>query len=169
MELNPSYSCGKVGSLPQCAGLGIEPVPPQRQCCILNLLHHREKSCNAILNTTYLHKIKSLTKPGRISPAARKWSALCYTVLESCIVLRPFILSSFTFWRVTLHFHGIPDISVTQSPKCITHFFPKRLELGIPTPYFFFFFVFSRATRWPMEVPRLGVNWNCRQWPTPEP
>ena len=154
MELNPSYSCGKVGSLPQCAGLGIKPVPLQRQCCILNLLHHRQKSCNAILNTTYLHKIKSLTNPGRISPAARKWSALCYTVLESCIVLRPYTLNSFTFRRVTLQFHGIPDIIVTQSPKCIPHFFPQKTGArNTNSFFFFFFFVFSRATLWPLEVP----------------
>ena len=34
---------------------------------------------------------------------------------------------------------------------------------------FFFFFVFSRAAPWHMEVPRLRSNWSYSRWPTPQP
>ena len=37
--------------------------------------------------------------------------------------------------------------------------------------FFFFFclFIFSVPHLQHMEVPRLGVDWSCRCWPTPEP
>ena len=40
----PSHSFGNTGSLTHGTGLGIEPVLPQRQCQVLNLLSHRGKS-----------------------------------------------------------------------------------------------------------------------------
>ena len=49
--LNLSHSCGNAGSL-YCTGLGIEPVTPQRQHWILNLLFIAVNSCIFIYKTT---------------------------------------------------------------------------------------------------------------------
>ena len=42
---NLHHSCSNTGSLTHCAGPGIEPMPSQRQCQILNPLHHSRNYC----------------------------------------------------------------------------------------------------------------------------
>jgi len=62
---NPSHSCdlhttacSNAASLTQCAGLRIEPVASQRQCCILNPLSHSRNSQTSLpfqLRKVYLN------------------------------------------------------------------------------------------------------------------
>ena len=56
---NPNCSCGTTGFLTYCAGLGIKSVPSQRQCWILNPLHHSGNSLLALSKNQ--HRLAMMT------------------------------------------------------------------------------------------------------------
>ena len=45
---------------------------------------------------------------------------------------------------------------------------PELLLWSFQFPFFFFFFFFLGPHPWHVEVPRLGSNWSCSHWPTPQ-
>ena len=85
---NPSHSCNlhhnHSGSLTHCTRPGIKPMPPQRQCQILNLLHHSSNSRNGFLKRCQLSSWNScfMTCNGAPSNTFLLKSELAFHILK---------------------------------------------------------------------------------------
>ena len=68
-------------------------------------------------------------------------------------------------WNVHLLAYKTKHYSVIKWTKILIY----AIMWKILKKHFIFAFCFFRLHLRPMEVPRLGVNWNCSRWSTPQP